>query len=76
MWLGDVPSPAPCAVLGPLPSTVCRAGCWSSGRPWGQWGLYPTKPWWLQLCGVPDAPGLVLGVCTGAGCPVGQVPCP
>ena len=28
MWLGDVPSPAPCAVLGPLPSTVCCAGCW------------------------------------------------
>ena len=86
-WLGDVPSPAscampgvgsppqhrvPCRVLGPLPSwvlgpllgTVCHARCWvpspargwSSGHPWGQWGLSPTAPWWPQLCDVPSAP--------------------
>lgn len=45
MWLGDVPSPAPCAVLGPLPGTV---PCWvleqwpSLGTILG--GLSPTKP--------------------------------
>lgn len=52
------------------------AGCWSSDCPWGQCGLSPTKLWWLQLCDVPDATGLVLGVCTSAGCPMGWVPCP
>lgn len=63
MWLGDVPSPAPCAVLGPLPGTV---PCWvleqrpSLGTILG--GLSPTKPPVTAALRCPRCPRL------GAGC--------
>lgn len=73
MWLGDVPSPAPCAVLGPLPGTVCgagcwvpcparcRAGCWSSGRLGDPGGCPPLSRGGCSSAMPPDAPGSVPG---------------
>lgn len=61
MWLGDVPSPPPCAVPGPLPATVL---CWAQEQ-WpstGTMGAVPHRSVVAAARRCPPCPRL------GAGC--------